>query len=85
MLYNFNDEEFEYDISSSQFKDFVRKLLSKPNERENLVDFIYDNEEEFFKWFEEDFYDEFRDEAEREYEEQKLLKDDKPYNQSDFI
>lgn len=85
MLYNFNDEEFEYNISSIQFKDFVRKLLSKPNERENLVDFIYDNEEEFFKWFEEDFYDEFRDEAEREYEEQKLLKDDKPYNQSDFI
>ena len=85
MLYNFNDEEFEYDISSSQFKDFVRKLLSKPNEREEIVDFIYENEEEFFKWFEEDFYDEFRDEAEREYEEQKLLKDDKPYNQSDFI
>ena len=85
MLYNFNDEEFEYNISSSQFKDFVRKLLSKPNERENLVDFIYDNEEEFFKWFEEDFYDEFHDKAEQEYEEQKLLKDDKPYNQSDFI
>ena len=85
MLYNFNDEEFEYNISSAQFKDFVRKLLSKPNEREDIVDFIYENEEEFFKWFEEDFYDEFRDEAEREYKEQKLLKDDKPYNQSDFI
>lgn len=85
MLYNFNDEEFEYNISSAQFKDFVRKLLSKPNERENLVDFIYENDEEFYNWFEEEFYDEFRDEAEREYEEQKLLKDDKPYNQSDFI
>ena len=43
MLYNFNDEEFEYNISSAQFKDFVRKLLSKPNEREDIVDFIYDN------------------------------------------
>lgn len=85
MLYNFNDEEFEYNISSTQFKDFVRKLLSKQNERENIVDFIYENEEEFFKWFEEDFYDEFYDKAEQEYEEQKLLKDDKPYNQSDFI
>ena len=85
MLYNFNDEEFEYNISYAQFKDFVRKLLSKPNEREEIIDFICENEEEFFKWFEEDFYDEFRDEAEREYEEQKLLKDDKPYNQSDFI
>lgn len=85
MLYNFNDEEFEYNISSTQFKDFVKKLLSKPNERENIVDFIYENDEEFFKWFEEDFYDEFYDKAEQEYEEQKLLKDDKPYNQSDFI